>query len=110
MAGSQNDMREARATHDDYVRSVSHPRSLPFFGSVDAFENSITALQSFLRPDIGAFNIDFSIENIMPDQKATLDERIEQIESELGPALYRELLERNALDISDISSSHGTTT
>ncbi|KPD15437.1 hypothetical protein ADM96_32695 [Burkholderia sp. ST111] len=99
MASAQNDMREARATHNDYLQSLAHLRSLPFFGIVESFDDSMTSLQTFLKPHIGKLNIDFSIENFNPERKATLEERLEHIESELGPSLYRELLEHNALDM-----------
>lgn len=56
-------------------------------------------LQDFLRPHIGELNLEFTIQNGSPGRKATLEERLEHIESELGASLYRELLERNALDM-----------
>ncbi|WP_148662089.1 sulfotransferase family 2 domain-containing protein [Paraburkholderia phytofirmans] len=99
LASAQSDMREARATHSDYLQALAHLRSLPFFGIVESFEESMQILQEFLRPHVGELNIDFSIENFTPGRKATLEDRLEHIESELGPSLYRELLEHNALDL-----------
>jgi hypothetical protein len=99
VASAQSDMREARSTHNDYLQSLAHLRGLPFFGIVESFEDSMKALQAIVRPHIGELNIDFSIENCTPGRKATLEERLEHIESELGPSLYRELLEHNALDM-----------
>jgi hypothetical protein len=99
LASAQHDMREARATHSDYLQALAHLKSLPFFGLVESCDESLQRLQAFLRPHVGEFNIDFTIENFNPQRKATLDERLAQVENELGPSLYRELLERNALDL-----------
>lgn len=99
LAGAQSDMRDARATHNDYLQALAHLESLPFFGMVESFEESLASLQEFVRPYIGELNIDFSIENFSPGRKATLESRLEHIESELGAPLYRELLEHNALDL-----------
>lgn len=99
LAGAQSDMRYARATHDDYLQALAHLKSLPFFGMVESFEESLDSLQEFVRPHMGELNIDFLIENVSPGRKATLESRLEHIESELGASLYRELLELNALDL-----------
>ena len=99
LAGAQSDMREARATHHDYLQALAHLRSLPFFGIVESFEDSMQLLKECLRPHVGELNLEFSIENFTPGRKATLEDRIAHIESELGPSLYRELLEHNALDL-----------
>ncbi|MEW6342889.1 MAG: sulfotransferase family 2 domain-containing protein [Paraburkholderia sp.] len=99
LASTQLDMRKARSTHVDYLQALAHLRSLPFFGLVESFEESMKGLQDFLRPHIGELNLEFTIQNGSPGRKATLEERLEHIESELGASLYRELLERNALDM-----------
>ncbi|MCP3728267.1 sulfotransferase family 2 domain-containing protein [Paraburkholderia sp. CNPSo 3272] len=99
LAGAQYDMRYARATHTDYLQALVHLRSLPFFGMVESFEESLESLQKFVQPHIGELKFDFSIENVTPGRKATLESRLEHIESELGVSLYRELLELNALDL-----------
>lgn len=99
LASAQSDMRDARATHNDYLQALTHLESLPFFGMVESFEESLESLQEYVRPHIGELSIDFSIENFTPGRKATLENRLEHIESELGASLYRELLEHNALDL-----------
>jgi len=99
LAGAQHDMRIARATDADYLRALDHLKSLPFFGLVESFEESLKGIQDFLRTHTGELNATFTIENFTPGRKATLEERLHHIESELGPSLYRELLEHNALDL-----------
>lgn len=99
LAGAQGDMRFARATHDDYLRALARLKELPFFGVVELFEESLQGLQHFLRPYIGAIDLHFTIENANPGRLRTLEERLERIERELGPSLYRDLLEVNALDM-----------
>jgi len=99
LAGAQSDMRDARATHNDYLQALAHLESLPFFGVVESFEESMELLQEFVRPHVGELNVNFSIENYSPGRRATLESRLDQIENELGASLYRELLEHNALDM-----------
>jgi hypothetical protein len=99
LASAQDDMRAARVTHSDYLRALSNLKSLPFFGLVESFDKSLQHLQSVLRPHVGELNLDFTIENFNPQRKPTLDARLAYVESELGPSLYRELLEHNALDL-----------
>ncbi|WP_153100726.1 sulfotransferase family 2 domain-containing protein [Paraburkholderia hayleyella] len=99
LAHAQHDMREARATHDDYLQALAHLKNLPFFGIVESFEASIQLLRNALPPELNQLDLDFTIKNFSPGRKATLEARLEQIEKELGPSLYRELLEHNALDM-----------
>lgn len=99
LAGIQRDMRTARATHDDYLQALAHLRQLPFFGLVESFDESLDRLRGFLRPYIGNLDRLVTIENISPGRDATLAARLEHIRNELGPSLYKGLLEHNALDM-----------
>lgn len=99
LAGVQEDMRSARATLDDYNRAFKHLCSLPFFGLVDSFQESLIRLQQYLTPYVGDFDISHEHENASPGRATTLEKRVMRIAEELGPSLYRELLELNSLDM-----------
>lgn len=99
LAGMQYDMRTARATADDLERALAHLDSLPFVGLVESFDESLVRMQEYLRPHVGEIDINHLHENASPSRGPSLHERLERIAEELGPALYQELIEHNALDI-----------
>jgi hypothetical protein len=99
LASTQRDMREARATHEDYLKALSRLKELPFFGLVEQFDESLDSLQDLMRPHIGELDANFTIQNFSAGRQARLDDRLAHIERELGPSLYRELLEHNSLDL-----------
>jgi len=99
LANAQTDMRTARATHEDYETALARLESLPFFGIVDEFDESMARIQQQLNPHFGEIATDYLNQNVTPGRHATLDERLAHIEKELGESLYRDLLECNALDL-----------
>lgn len=99
LSADRRDVPEGRATPDDYHVALAHLRSLPFFGMVESFEESLLAMRKYLRPHFGELDINHSPVNVTLERKPTLDERLQHIREELGPSLYREVLEHNALDI-----------
>ncbi|WP_109478950.1 sulfotransferase family 2 domain-containing protein [Paraburkholderia sp. C35] len=99
LAGAQDDMRTARATHADYELALSRLDDLPFFGIVDRFESSLEQFERVAEPLLGKLDFNYVSDNVTPGRHATLDERLAAVEAELGVSLYRELLECNALDM-----------
>ncbi|MDR5757954.1 sulfotransferase family 2 domain-containing protein [Caballeronia sp. LZ035] len=99
LAGLQGDMRHARATHDDYIRALCVLAGLPFFGLVEAFDESLAIMRTALKPVISELQSQFVIENSSPRRSGSLEERVAKIENELGTPLFRELTEVNALDM-----------
>jgi hypothetical protein len=93
------DVPEGRATLDDYRHAVQNLTKLPFFGLVEAFDESLDRMQRYLEPYFGKLDMCHTPVNVTAGRKPTIHERIEAIRSELGPSLYRELLEHNALDL-----------
>lgn len=98
LSGRERDMRTAVATKSDLETALERLNVLGFVGIVELFDDSIRRMQSYLSP---YFSVDtsFEVENRSADRKETLEERIEEIEIALGPNLYAELLDRNALDL-----------
>jgi hypothetical protein len=92
-------MRFVRATREDYLTPLTRLKEVPFFGLVEAFDESLLGFQHLLRPHIGEIDLAFTIENASPGRLRTLDERLYRIENEFGDALYRDWLEINASDM-----------
>ncbi|AUT69254.1 sulfotransferase family 2 domain-containing protein [Paraburkholderia hospita] len=99
LANAQTDMRTARATHEDYENALARLTALPFFGIVEEFDESLVRIKQQLTPHIGEIEIDHLNQNVTPGRHPTLSERLNHIETHLGQALYRNLLECNALDL-----------
>ncbi|MGF6240991.1 hypothetical protein P3T42_002742 [Paraburkholderia sp. GAS38] len=99
LAATQHDMREARATHEDYLQALAHLKALPFFGLVESFDKALRGVQELVRPHFGELELAFTVQNFRTDRRATLGERLSLVENQLGPSLYRELLEHNSLDM-----------
>lgn len=99
LSTDKRDVPEGRATLDDCRHAISNLTKLPFFGLVEAFDESLARMQDYLAPYVGRLDMASGAVNVTPGRKASLDERIDEIRSQLGPSLYRELLEHNALDL-----------
>lgn len=90
---------ESRATPSDYLGALARLKALPFFGIVEAFDASLRRLQDHLRPYFGEIDVNYQALNVSADLTSTLEARLQNTERELGPLLYRELVECNALDL-----------
>jgi hypothetical protein len=99
LSAEQRDVPEGRATPGDYDAALAQLKSLPFFGLVELFDESIQAMGDYLRPHFGELEFHHSPINVTAERKSTLEQRLKHIREELGPSLYRELLEHNALDV-----------
>jgi len=99
LSADVRDVPEGRATLDDYRHALRNLTNLPFFGLVEAFDESLDRMQHYLEPHFGKLDMSHTPINVTAGRKLTIQERIEAIRDELGPSLYRELLEHNALDL-----------
>jgi hypothetical protein len=100
LAARMTDMRTAIATGDDLAVARARLAALPVFGLVERFDASLSRMDAYLRPAIGAsLAKDFQVENRSPRRKSTLNERLDDIRAELGEALYQELIEKNEQDL-----------
>lgn len=84
---------------DEHERAVRAVQSLPFIGLVECFDASLVRLQRWLKPSFP--NIRFRREELNVTQKKslTLDERLAELESELGAELYNTLVRANDVDV-----------
>src|SRR6185436_4650555 len=99
LAGREKDMRTATASYRDLEIAKEWLKSVPFFGLVESFDTSLSRMRSYLAQYFGDINPSFVIQNSSPDRKDTMQARLQEIEEMLGPSLYSELIDKNALDI-----------
>ena len=74
-------------------------RSIPFFGLVENFQQSLVRLHYYLKPNFPEVKVVNHQANVIQDINAKLEEKLESIQVELGDEKYQMLCERNDLDI-----------
>ena len=73
--------------------------SLPAFGLVEYFNQSARRLERWLQGPFPGFNFTPAQINSQLQRKDSLEERIADVERELGPNLFQELLNANEYDM-----------
>jgi len=99
LSAREHDMRTAHATPADLAQACERLEALPFFGLVERFEPSLEKMRGYLSPYVGDLSTRHTVANSSEGRKATLEERLRDIEAELGRELYERLQEENALDL-----------
>jgi hypothetical protein len=99
LSGRQDHMRVAAATDNDLKDAIEKISQLPFFGIVEFFDDSITRMSKYLSQYFGRLDVNYFVANRSPERKNTLQKRLDDIKIMLGPDLYQELLDKNALDM-----------
>jgi hypothetical protein len=99
LAARERDMRTAIATDEDLQNALRHLSTLPVFGVVEEFDHSIEKIVRYLSPHFGALLPKYQVVNRSTARRGNLQDRLEDIERQLGPDLYCELIEKNSLDL-----------
>lgn len=99
LSAREADMRTARATTADLAEACARLDALPFFGLVERFDESLARMRTWLSPHVGTLPVRYTVENSSEGRKTTLEERLREIATALGPELYARLLQENALDL-----------
>lgn len=99
LSARERDMRTAQAIPSDLEHARDRLAALPFFGLVECFERSLEKMRACLSPYVGDLSTRHTVANSSEGRKATLEERLRDIEAELGSGLYARLQEENALDL-----------
>lgn len=73
--------------------------SVPFYGIVEKFEESLIRLEYFLKMEFPEFKSFVTEENVTQDRKKNISDRMSELEVEIGAELYKEVIERNKLDM-----------
>ena len=87
---------DAESEHDKALKAVS---ALPFVGLVDEFAPSVDRLVAWLSPHFPNMRLVSVAKNVSRDHSITLDEKLAEIEAEVGTALYQQLVEFNRTDM-----------
>lgn len=83
----------------DFELAMQRLLDAPFFGLVEYFDESLKQLKNYLCSTFGDMDFGYKIINRSLNRPGTLKERLAYIEYSLGDNLYKELLERNTLDL-----------
>jgi len=92
-------LNESPETGSEYERSLRALDSLPFVGLVEAYEPSVERLQLALKPFYPDFTPVIVQTNATRSATYLLEERLAEIEEELGPDLFEMVCDANADDI-----------
>ena len=84
---------------DDLPEAKRLLRHTPCVGTVEELDLSLGVFKYSLQRYFGEMNMQYVIQNQSRSRQPELDSRIKEIESLLGPELYRELLAKNASDL-----------
>ncbi len=87
------------AAGSEFDRALTTMDHLPFIGLVEAFEESLVELERLLAPVHPGFRATAYTKNVSRDAEGSLAERLDAIETELGPELHARLIEANAGDL-----------
>ena len=99
LSGREHNMRTAVAREDDFFKALSLLETLPFFGIVELFDESMREMKQYVARDFGVMDTSHRIENRSPDRKPDIAERLREIKTALGAELYQEVLDRNVFDL-----------
>ena len=80
-------------------RSLEALGQLPFVGIVEEFGQSIGLLETLLKPCFPEFRSVSTRKNVNSEENSALADRTAMLRTDLGPDLFRELLEANLKDI-----------
>lgn len=83
---------------DEAARALRALDALPFVGLVEAYDRSLARLAELLAPHHPNFRIAALHENRTAGRKASLEERLAALRSEVPADLYRELEDSNSGD------------
>jgi hypothetical protein len=86
------------STGDESCRALRAVKELPFVGVVDLYEQSVATMVTWLRPVFPDIHTVIVHENRTETAGTSLDQRLDEFANALGPTLYEELLQANALD------------
>ncbi len=93
------DPRTARASRRHLDSAKEFLESLPAFGLVEEFDESIARLRRWLRPSFPELELVPVRANVSQEPGSTLPGRVREMRSRLGDPLYQAILDANRLDL-----------
>ena len=73
--------------------------ALPFIGIVEQYDRSLARLQDWLKPVFEGIDLQPTKANVTQRSDQSLDERLAALRAELGPTLYKALVDANQSDL-----------
>jgi len=73
--------------------------ALPFVGIVEQYDHSLARLQDWLLPVFDGIELQPTKANVTQRSDQSLDERLAALRAELGPTLYKALIDANQSDL-----------
>jgi hypothetical protein len=73
--------------------------ALPFIGIVEQYDRSLARLQAWLKPTFEGIELQPTKANVTQRSDQSLDERLAALRAELGPTLYKALIDANQSDL-----------
>ena len=89
----------AKSDGDLRRRALEGLDALPFVGIVEDYDASLERLHALVSPHYPDFQAVKVRKNISKSAPASLDDKLKQVAEELGPELYAELSDANAIDL-----------
>jgi hypothetical protein len=74
-------------------------RSCTIVGTVERLDESLAYAETVLEPLFGFVDLSYRAQNVSRGRESNVDLRLRSIRQDLGPELFAELLEKNALDM-----------
>lgn len=79
--------------------AVERIRALDFIGVVDQFDESLVLLTEYFCDSFSDFNPDYVRQNVSKERSGGLEEKIDDMKTQLGSVLFNRLVEDNRLDL-----------
>ncbi|HSV68814.1 MAG TPA: hypothetical protein VLI72_01780 [Methylibium sp.] len=84
---------------DELSRALRAIETLPFVGLVEAFDTSVERMAAWLTPHFAGFRAASVAKNVTRDRSVPLADRLAALRTEVGEALWGQLLEANRDDL-----------
>lgn len=91
--------RKALRDYERLERAKLFLSSIPYFGLVENFQQSLIRMHYYLKPNFPEITVVNHQANVIQDVNAKLEEKLKAIEDDLGEEKYKVLCERNNLDL-----------
>ena len=83
----------------EFKQACARLKALPFFGLVEQFDESIVLLRDLLGEREISFATEYVARNQSPGKASSLAARLKQMQTEIGEAMWQELIARNQRDM-----------
>lgn len=90
---------ESEVDNNDLNIAIEHLKSCPVVGVIDRLDESLVVAEEILRNDFPEIDLSYIKRNISKNRKNSLQERLDDVESQLEKSLCEDLRKHNELDL-----------